>query len=242
MAMGAVDSVLWRLEVQLGESADWTVYNKDLIGDARTDCAGVHENPNLIDDPVEYAQFQLDHALCELAGVAGPLGMQRARVVLWEEGDSPEAPLVVLQATAEQLAIGRLRAAAWDVEDAVHAVDAARTRLRNQAIVAAAHDRLGRNQIARELENGGLSRRLVLQFLAGHDLVQAALRALPTEWPTTEDWEEEASWPYDPGAEQLGPYFSGPVSLELDATGRVTFALYDYGGPFPPDEFEAGEA
>lgn len=230
MGSGELDGVQWQFEVQLRD-ADWVVYDEELAG-GPGGCTGVHEHPDLWDEPVQYAQDQLDEALVELVDVAEGLGMRRARIVMWPYGGARENPLVVLQATDEQLAVGRLRNAANDVQWAAGELEKARARLRSQVIAADAVDHLGRNKIARELEDGGWSRRLVLQFLAGHDLVCAVQRALPPQWSTDSPWEYD---PRDAWQARLGPFWCGPVELELDATGRVSLRVIDRDGPPEPD-------
>jgi hypothetical protein len=106
-------------------------------------------------------------------------------------------------------------------------------RLRNQVIAEIGH--LGRNQIAREIE-GAWTRRLILQFLAGYDLIRVILRVLPRDWPRSSPSRDGVP-PEDRaahGEEHLGPYYCGPACLTLDATGRVALRLIDIGGPEDP--------
>jgi hypothetical protein len=230
VGFGALDGVQWQFEVQLHDDG-WVVYDKELAG-GPGGRAGVHEHPDLWDDPVQYARDQLDEALAELVDVGEGLGMRRARIAMWPYGGSRQDPLAVLQATDEQLALGRLRNAANDVQWAVRELEKARARLRSQVIAADAVDRLGRNKIARELEDGGWSRRLILQFLAGRDLVRSVQRALPRQWSTECPWEYD---PRDAWEVRLGPFWCGPVEFDLDATGRVSLCLIDRDGPPQPD-------
>lgn len=230
MGLRGLDGVEWQFEVQLRE-ADWVVYDQELAG-GLSGCAGVHEHPDLWDDPVQYARDQLDKALAELVDVGEGLGMRRARIVMWPYGGSRQDPLAALQATDEQLAVGRLRNAANDVQWASGELEKARARLRSQVIAADAVDHLGRNRIARELEDGGWSRRLVLQFLAGYDLVRAVQRALPKQWSTASPWDYDSR---DAWQVRLGPFWCGPLELELDANGRVSLCLIDRDGPPEPD-------
>lgn len=71
-------------------------------------------------------------------------------MLVWEGDTTAGEPVVVLRATDEQLALGRLRRAAGEVHHALNLVEQARRRLRAQVIESNTVDRLGRNQIARE--------------------------------------------------------------------------------------------
>lgn len=222
----------YRFEVHVAEDrnpvppAQWVVYDSELVDEDNV-TTGEHCAEEVWDrTPVELAQDRLDEALADLCAYRGGLP---CRIVLWTDEGSPENPTVIISATEDQLAIGRLRAASDDVAHAVGELSAARRRLRNQILAAGAHMGLGRNVIAREVEHGGWSRRLVLQFLAGHDLIRAAQRALPYEWPKDRLGFDDSYYHFDEDstAEHLGPYWCGPVRMDLNAGGQV-FLRMDY--------------
>jgi hypothetical protein len=152
--------------------------------------------------------------------------MSRAPVVLWTSEAAEGDPAIVIGATDEQMAIGRLRAGADEIRDALRSVESARMRLRNQVI--AEIGLLGRNQIAREVE-GTWARRLILQFLAGYDIIRNVLLALPHDWRASSPQRYEPASEEDEVApeEYLAPCCHGPVVMNLDATGQVTLRLID---------------
>ncbi|UUV32284.1 hypothetical protein NQK81_02190 [Amycolatopsis roodepoortensis] len=94
-------------------------------------------------------------------------------------------------------------------------------------IKAATVDRLGRNTIARVVD-GAWSRRLVLQFLAGYDLIEGIRDALPWIRSTPAIY---AGMEPDPGMEELGPFWFGPLRVELEPTGQVYAGVRDIDGP-----------
>jgi hypothetical protein len=143
-------------------------------------------------DPVQFAVDELENALPDIVSVEPvyedyETGAERrqfwaaVRVRVWPGGpdDLIGQPVALVQATPDQLARARVKAAAREVEDAQRAVEDARSRLRGQ-IVAADIAGVGRNQIAR-ITDQALARRLVLRHLAAHDLRAQALRLLPKE-------------------------------------------------------------
>jgi hypothetical protein len=152
----------YRFEVLVSDPGDffdpaaaaprWVVYDCDLVGE--DDSTGEHHAEEVwSDEPVELAQQRLDEALADLAAFRGGLP---SRIVLWTGEGSSENPAVVIQATEEQMSVGRLRAASHAVVDAVDALNQARKRLRNQVLAAEVRTHLARNLIAREVEGGGL--------------------------------------------------------------------------------------
>jgi hypothetical protein len=215
----------------LATAARWVVYDSELVG-GEDDSTGEHCIEEVwIEVPVDLAQQCLSEALTDLGGFRGGLP---SRIVFWTDEGCAESPTVVIQASEEQMAIARLHAASRAVVEANKALNRARKQLRNQVLAAEVHTHLARNLIAREVEGGGWSRRLVLQFLAGHDLILAARRALPGEWPGYRMGFEEQYYYGEAVTEHLGPYWCGPVCMDLDAAGQVSFWLdyndyYSYG-------------
>lgn len=224
--------------------AEWVAYDSELVGE-EDETTGEHCAEEVWNQtPVELAQDRLDDALADLGSCRGGLP---SRIVLWTDDGSPENPTVVIQATEDQMAIGRLRAASYGVASAVRELSAARRRLRNQILAADGHVGLGRNVIAREVEHGGWSRRLVLQFLAGHDIIRSAQRALPRDWPKDRLGFDELYRYYDEDdvSEHLGPYWCGPVCMGLNAGGQVSlwmdyddYTVVDDYDPFDTDDDE----
>jgi hypothetical protein len=227
--------ITWRFEVQRCDGAEWTPLDSELLGedDLWDDHIGTHDMPECWDDPLEFARNELEGVLGRLAADCRRLRVPRARIVLWTRETAEGDPAIVIQATDEQMAIGRLHAAGDEVKEALRGVESARRRLRNQVIAEIGY--LGRNQIAREIE-GAWTRRLILQFLAGYDMIRFILRVLPRDWPRSKPRyyevppEERAA----PGDEHLGPYYCGPACLMLDATGEVALRLIDVDGPEDP--------
>jgi hypothetical protein len=227
--------ITWRFEVQRCDGAEWTPLDSELLGedDLWDDHIGTHDMPECWDDPLEFARNELEGVLGRLAADCRRLGATWARIVLWTRETVEGDPAIVIQATDEQMSIGRLHAAADEVKEALRGVESARRKLRNQVIAEIGH--LGRNQIAREIE-GAWTRRLILQFLAGYDLIRDILRVLPHDWPRSSPSsdgippvERAAS-----GDEHLGPHYCGPACLMLDATGQVALRLIDVDGPEDP--------
>ncbi|MEU4244064.1 hypothetical protein [Actinoplanes sp. NPDC026619] len=158
--------------------------------------------------------------------------MTGLRVLVWygEPHETTGEPVHVLAATERQLATGRLRAIARGVEFAARNLDQARTELRAQAVEAAYTDRLGRNEIAR-VAGDAMARRLLLQYLAGHDRARQILAALPAEWGRGSGWPWE---PQDAGSlsDRVGPLSAGMVYLEVTSAGVVHLNLdSSYCGP-----------
>jgi hypothetical protein len=233
--MSRGDPISWRFEVQRRDGEVWMPLDGRLLGDddLGDDHIGMHDMPECWDDPLEFASNELDSVLARLAADCCLLGMYRARIVVWMNETADGDPAIVIQAADEQMAAGRLRGAADEVREALRGVESARMRLRNQVI--AEIGQLGRNQIAREIE-GAWTRRLILQFLAGYDIVQVVLRVLPRDWPRSSPYEYEVppELRTAPGKEHLGPYYCGPACLQLDGTGQVTVSLVDVDGPEDP--------
>ncbi|WP_154697866.1 hypothetical protein [Lentzea guizhouensis] len=224
--------------MQLHDTPAWIPYELELWlshGEPEwRDCLGVHEMTDCTDDPVEVATRQLDESLEVLAGYGRRIGIRGVRIIMWTGPNTDGGPDIVIPATREQMALGRLRDTVSDVEVALREVENARTRLRNQMVESDTIDGLGRNTIARTTE-GALARRLVLQFLAGHDLVRTIRWALPRDWssscPLPEDFLE-------PGQEYLGPYWCGAVMISLDVSGTVELCLVD--SEPEPDLYDPG--
>jgi hypothetical protein len=230
------ESLTWRFEVQVHGREGWLPYDSELwpFEPPWHDCLGVHRLDDCWDEPLEVATRELDEALSTLAGLGVEIGVAAARIVLWRGDGTDGDANIMLTATDEEMATGRLRYAVNDVRRALHAVDEARTRLRDQILLA---DKalLGRNTIARETE-GALTRRLVLQLLAGYDLVREITHMLPRDWERFPPSEAESPWDY---SNHLGPYWCGPAVLTLESTGEVKIRLVDRYGPDEPDVHEA---
>jgi hypothetical protein len=186
--------------------------------------------------PLDIATRELDDALSTIAGLGVEIGVVAARIMLWRGESTTGDPVIVLTATDEQMTVGRLRYAVNDVRRALELVDEARTRLRDQ-IVAADQAFVGRNNIARETE-GAWTRRLVLQFLAGYDLVREITRLLPHSWERSAPPDAEPPWDH---SRHLGPYWCGPVVFELEPAGDVKIGLVDRYRPDQPGLEEASE-
>jgi hypothetical protein len=199
----------------------------DLVDDEYAEHVGAHEMVDIWQDADEAAPTELDRVLADLVEAGDPLGMTGARIVVWEGIGTDSDPARVLEATADQLAVGHLERANRQVQNALHEVEIARTQVRAQIIKAATENRLGRNTIAR-LASGALTRRLVLQLLAGYDLTEAIRDALPS-WTRHRRWYR---WPMlDPGEQYLGPFCYGPIQLDLEPSGQVHLSLVDVDGP-----------
>ncbi len=232
------ESLSWRFEVRVHGRAGWLPYDRDLwpIEPRWPDCLGVQRFDDCWDNPLDIATREFDDALSTLAGLGVEIGVVAARIMLWRGESTTGDAAIVLTATDEQMTVGRLRYAVNDVRRAIELVDEARTRLRDQ-IVAADHAFVGRNQIARETE-GAWTRRLVLQFLAGYDLVREFTRMLPHSWERSAPCDAEQPWDH---SRHLGPYWCGPVVLELEPAGEVKIGLVDRYRPDQPDLEEASE-
>lgn len=227
------EDLTWRFELRLPRRPDrWVPVTKDMLDDEDAafyaDHVGTKEMPCIWKDADEVAPDELGQVLVDLIEVGEPLGMSGARIVVWEGIGTDGDPALILEATADELAVGRLELANRGVQDALQEVERARTGVRARIVKAANENRLSRNMIARAV-NGALSRRLVLQFLAGHDLVEAVRDALQS-WlgghSVYQRWYD-----YDPyglrddDEEYLGPFCFGPVCLELEASGQVYLHL-----------------
>jgi hypothetical protein len=221
------EDVTFRFEVLLGER--WLPYTAEALGvaddDVGRDLAGDHELECVWQDAVEFARQELDGAVARISPEdPGLVNLAGVRIALWAQVPAQGEPDVVIRASQKQLAIGRLRYAADEVTAAVRQLRDARGRLRAQVLTAATVDHLGRNQIAREVERTW-SRRLVLQFLSGHDLIRDVRRALPSDWPRSDgyvfDYDDE------PWEQRLGPFRCGPVKLELSSVGQVELRIVD---------------
>lgn len=247
----STEDLTWRFELQL-PGPRWVPVTTDMVGDEEAafyaDHVGTKEMPCIWKDADEVAPDELGQVLVDLIEVGEPLGMGGARIVVWEGIGTDGDPALVLEATADELAVGRLELANRDVQDALQEVERARTGVRIRIVKAANENRLSRNMIARAV-NGALSRRLVLQFLAGHDLVEAVRDALQS-WlgrhSGYQRWYDDD--PYglrdDDEERYLGPFNFGPVCLQLEANGHVYLHLVMSRDEHPDDlpDFEDEEA
>lgn len=219
------DDLTWRFEVTMRDHDGWVPITRDLLGADEPlygDIVDTMEMIGIHREPADAAKDELDEALAGLAAFGQGRGMTGARIVVWDDVGVEGDPAIVLEATADQLAAGRLRVSTIDVDVARREVENARTRVRNEIIRASTVDRLGRNMIARNVE-GAWTRRLVLGFLAGHDLVEAIRDALPESLR----WAAPDGYYPEPGEEYLGPYFCGPVQIDLETNGQVYLQLLD---------------
>ena len=149
--------------------------------------------------------------------------------MVWERIGTDGTPACVLEATEAQLMAGRLEDASLQVQQALREVEAARKQVRVQVIRASSGNMLSRNAIAR-LASGALARRLVLQLLGGHDLVEGVQDALSWgQGSRYRRWYPPVPEP-EPDDEYLGPFCYGPVRLDLDPGGQVRLRLIDADG------------
>ncbi len=219
----------WRFELRLFGEESWVPITTAMADDALAEDAGPHEMPNIWQDAAEAAPEELERALADLVAVGDPLGMSGARIVLWEDLSADGDPAYVLEATAAQLAMGRLERANHQVQWALRQVDHARTQVRAEIIRAAVENRLTRNTIAR-LTSGALTRRLVLQLLAGYDLIEGIRDALPSRSKQYRRWDPHIATDAE-NYEYLGPFCYGPIQLDLEPSGQVYLSLIDLDGP-----------
>ncbi len=238
-----MNDVTFRYEVRLAER--WVPYTAEALGVGEDDVEpglhglhGMRNIPVIFEPRNEFAARELDRALDRItAEDPGLQDFTGLRILLWDtEPDLAEGtPDVIVTATDQQLGFGRLRRARAGVTAATEALTQARARLRAQTVIAAFDDGLGRNQIARETDRA-LVRRLVLQYLAGHDLVHEVLAALPTDWPRRDGdpyTRYSGSEPAEPWEKRLGPFWCGPVKLEISTQGVVGLTVIAGTGPGP---------
>ncbi len=138
--------------------------------------------------------------------------------MVWEGLRTDGEPACVLDATADLLAMGRLEHANRRVQGALREVNHARAQVRAEIIRAAVEHRLTRNTIAR-LTSGALTRRLVLQLLAGHDLIEGIRDALPAWSNRYRRWYPDVMIDIE-DRDYLGPFCYGPIQLDLDPAVR----------------------
>jgi hypothetical protein len=222
----------WRFELCLPDPERWVPVTTDMVNDEYAEHVGTKEMVDIWQDADEAAPSELDQVLPDLVDTGDPFGMTGARIVVWEGVGDDGAPACVLEATADQLAAARLEHANRQVQTALHEVDVARTQVRAQIIKAATENRLGRNTIAR-LVNGALTRRLVLQLLAGYDLIEAVRDALPSRTGRYRRWYQHPV--PEPEDHYLGPFCYGPIRLDLEPSGQVHLRLVDVDGPRESD-------
>lgn len=222
--------VTYRYEVHLRDHG-WVQYSANELAvdeeDLDAELAGTHTMPEVWQGIVEFARDELDRALGHVAAVQPGLdGFDGLRILAWDDESVGNDPAVVISATADQLAVGRLRHAATEVRDALIAVRDARERLRAQLIEATAADHLGRNQIARAV-SGALARRMVLQYLSGYDTVLAIRHALPANWSTYSPHQSDWDWDYPPWRQWINPFWCGYLRICIEPTGQVHVELSD---------------
>jgi hypothetical protein len=222
----------WQFELRLPGRDQWVPITADMAGDQCAELIGTQEMPEIWQDAEETAPIELERVLADLSETGDPLGMTGARIVVWEGIGTDGNPACILEATADQLAAGRLEQANCQVQGALREVELARARVRAQIIRASIENRLSRNTIAR-LVSGALTRRLVLQLLAGYDLIEGIRDALQSSW--TNRYRRWYPMP-EPELEDeyLGPFCYGPVHLDLDPSGQVRLRLADVDGAHEP--------
>jgi hypothetical protein len=219
----------WQFEIRLHGSGPWVPITTEVAGDGYPELAGPHEMPEIWDDAKDAAPVELENALAGLARTADQNNAAGARIVVWEGIGTDGAPACVLEATEAQLTGGRLRDASLHVQQELREVEAARAQMRAQVVRASSENVLSRNAIAR-LASGALARRLVLQLLGGHDLVEGVRDAL--SWGhgnRYRRWYPPVPEP-EPDDKYLGPFCYGPVRLDLDPGGQVRLSLIDADG------------
>lgn len=227
------EDLTWRFELRLPGHDRWMPVTTDIADDAHAAHVGTKEMPCIWQDADEAAPWELKQVLADLVETGDPLRMTGARIVVWEGIGTGGEPACVLEATADQLAMGRLEYANRQVQWALHEVELARTQVRTQIIIAATENRLGRNTIAR-LVSGALTRRLVLQLLAGYDLIEGIQDALPPGSDRYRRWYPETLT--DPEEHHhLGPFCHGPIQLDLEPNGQVYLHLLDVDRPHESD-------
>lgn len=241
--------ITWRFETRVDDQ--WITHrppgHPDL--DDGTNPAGLNHLIDQSQEVSDFARIELDDTLVDILEELDPVPVAALRILVWaadvdEIGTTSSSstgpdPDVVLQATARQLAQGRLEVAARQVRRALDLVENARATLREQMIASAAEDGLGRNHIARTA-SGAWSRRLVLAYLAGHDLRLNVQQALPPEWPRSRvfdrGWDLPATaYDHERGVERvhIGPYLCGHVQLDLQTDGAVWISVT---GIHPPED------
>ncbi|UUV32285.1 hypothetical protein NQK81_02195 [Amycolatopsis roodepoortensis] len=77
---------------------------------------GVHEMVGIHTEAEDAAAEELDKVAALLVETGEPLGMTGARILVWEDCQIRGEPAVVREATADQLAIDRLRLVTREVE------------------------------------------------------------------------------------------------------------------------------
>jgi hypothetical protein len=168
-----VEDLTYRFEVLL-TGVDWVPYTAGALGidDAGIDIEypGDRHMIGIWQEPTEIARRELDKAPADLTGEVPRLaGLHGLRVLVWEGATTDGEAVVILRASAEQLALGRLRRAAAGYTTPRRWWPRHGARLRAQVIAADTVDRLARNRIATRRHRGRTiwARPLVLQFLAG---------------------------------------------------------------------------
>ncbi|GAA0926090.1 hypothetical protein [Virgisporangium aurantiacum] len=227
------DDVTFRFEVLVGDR--WQRCTAETLGVDKEDAETLdwslvndHELIGVYHDGLEFARRELDEAVVSFAAarenarMPSPAGL---RIVLWEAPSAEGEPDVVIRASHDQLATGRLVIVASGVAAAVDQLRKARERLRAGVLEAATTDHLGRNQIAKAIERTW-SRRLILQYLSGYDIIRDIRMALPPDW-VRYDGHEHGGYNGEPWEERLGPFWCGPVMLELSSIGQVDLSIVD---------------
>ncbi|UVS78414.1 hypothetical protein [Actinokineospora sp. UTMC 2448] len=109
--MSTTEDLTWRFELRLSNRERWVPITAKIAGDEYDGCAehvGTKEMPGIWQDAAEAAPEELGRVLPLLAETVDRLGMTGARIVVWEGLCAKGDPACVLEATADQLAIGRL--------------------------------------------------------------------------------------------------------------------------------------
>ncbi len=233
MALTNNSDLTWRFELRLASRDQWVPITADMAGDDRGLHIGIQEMSEIWKEADEAAPDALTEVLANLVDVGDPLRMTGARIVVWEGLGTEGEPACVLEATADQIAAGRLERANRQVQWALHEVELARAQVRQEIIKAAVENRLSRNTIAR-LTSGALTRRLVLQLLAGYDLVEGIREELSLWGDQYQRWYPEFLLDVEDHV-YLGPFCYGPVDLRLEPSGQVRLGLIDVDGPREPD-------
>lgn len=233
MTLTDTADLTWRFELRLASRDRWVPITADMAGDDHGLHVGAQEMPEIWKKAHEAAPDALAEVVADLVAVGDPLRMTGARIVVWEGLGTDGEPACVLEATAHQLAAGRLERANRQVQWALHEVERARAQVRQEIIKAAVENRLSRNTIAR-LTSGALTRRLVLQLLAGHDLIEGIQEELSLRGDRYQRWYPEFLLDVEDHL-YLGPFCYGPVDLRLEPSGQVRLGLIDIDGPREAD-------
>lgn len=216
----------WSFQVRRRGNPEWLSFDEFTFPDIPLDdsYSGLQATECWYENPLDFASRELNLSLGPILGSLA--NVERIRISVWMTEEPPHDPFTILQATDQQMEIGQLRGARQNVIDASAVLEGARARLRDQILRMHSQQLLGVNKIAHEVENGGLSRRLVLGLIGGREIIRQI------QWIVAGSHEPVflgpgPSWSLRPLQEYSGPFECGPLILTLDADGTVRVQL-DY--------------